>query len=194
MKRPGKIGVYRRLEALYDNMQSEFNAVAGPVGFTCEDCTQNCCVSFFQHHTYVEWAFLWKGLKAKPAAEMGEILERSKEYVDHARTMLAAGERPNMLCPLNKDGLCQAYEHRLMICRLHGVPHTLAGRGGRQEYPGCFRFDEFAGGAEVTPMDRTPLYRRLAKIELDYLGNKAGNLPKVDLTTAEMILAGPPNL
>jgi Fe-S-cluster containining protein len=125
---------------------------------------------------------------------MDEILARAREYVDHGRKMLAAGSKPNMMCPLNFDGLCAVYEHRLMICRLHGVPHVVEGRRGRQEYPGCFRFDRFAEGFEITPLDRTPLYRRLAEIERDYLGKRGGRAPKVDLTTAEMILAGPPRV
>lgn len=194
MKKPAKLGVFRRLDALYGKMQKEYDALAGPTGFTCKDCSSNCCVSYFQHHTYVEWAFLWKGLKAKPQDEMGEILARAREYVEHGRKMLAAGDKPHMMCPLNVQGLCAAYEHRLMICRLHGVPHVLEGRQGRREYPGCFRFDRFAEGFEITPLDRTPLYRQLAQIEMDFLGKNAGRVPKVNLTTAEMILAGPPRI
>jgi Fe-S-cluster containining protein len=189
-----RLGVFRRLEALYARMQKEYDKAALPAGFSCEGCPQNCCVSYFRHHTYIEWAYLWKGLAAMPEEEREEIEARAGDYVAHARERLAGGKKPDMLCPLNKGGLCQAYEHRLMICRLHGVPHTLLTRQGPREYPGCFRFAEFAGDQAPVLLDRTPLYRELAALEMDFLGKKAGSLPKVDLTTAEMIVMGRPGV
>jgi len=105
---------------------------------------------------------------------------------------LARGERPAVMCPVNDDGLCGMYEHRLMICRLHGVPHLLAGRDGLpQAYPGCHRFP---AGSAAAPLDRTPLYRDLARIEMDLLGARLRSLPRVNLTLAEMMVQGPPRL
>ncbi|MDY7001836.1 MAG: hypothetical protein SVS15_08670 [Thermodesulfobacteriota bacterium] len=185
-----KLGVFRRLEALYGRMQRAYDQVAGAIDFTCMGCPRNCCTGYFQHHTYVEWAYMDKGVKALPKAERDEIVARAQAYVDRAGTMLALGERPDVMCPLNVDGLCGLYSHRLMICRLHGVPHTLQGRSGDAgEYPGCFRFQEEAEGrADVPLLNRTPLYRELAALEMDFLGAKIKRLPRVDLTIAEMLV------
>lgn len=191
-----RLGVFRRLEALYARMQREYDAVAAPLGFTCAGCPQNCCVSFFQHHTYVEWAFLWKGLEALPAPRREALLARARDYVDQARAALDRGETPSAMCPLNEEGRCGLYSHRLMICRLHGVAHVLAAPGRPvQSFPGCWRHQELARDAGHAPvMDRTPLYRELAALERDLLGPRAGRLPRVDLTLAEMLVQGPPGI
>ena len=194
--------MFRRLAALYDRMQREYDrAAAQAPGFTCAGCPQNCCTSFFQHHTYVEWAYLWQGLEALPGARRAGFLERARDYLDAARAAQARGEVPAAMCPLitreGEDGgagRCGLYAHRLMICRLHGVPHALAtpGRPPR-EFPGCWRYGEAAAAAPVL-LDRTPLYRELAGLERDFLGPRAGRLPRVDLTLAEMLVQGPPGL
>ncbi len=185
-----KPGVFRRLEALYGRMQRAYDEVAGAVDFTCRGCARNCCTGYFQHHTYIEWAYLEKGVRALPKRERDEIRVRAEAYVDRAKTMLALGERPDVMCPLNVDGLCGLYSHRLMICRLHGVAHTLQGRSGDiVEYPGCFRFQEAGEGRTDVPLlDRTPLYRELAALEMDFLGAKIKRLQRVDLTIAEMLV------
>nr|WP_209280184.1 hypothetical protein [Desulfobaculum xiamenense] len=181
-------------------MQKEYDATVAGTGFTCADCPQNCCTSYFQHHTYVEWAFLWKGMQELPEERRALYLERAHDYVRSMNESLAAGTRPDAMCPLNDDGLCGLYRHRLMICRLHGVVHTLVGRGplGRpveQRYPGCWRFTEVTAEAQnLRPLDRTPLYRDLAALEMDFLGSRIHALPKVNLTLAEMLVQGSPNL
>ena len=190
-----RVGVFRRLEALYARMQRAYDAVAGVVDFTCRGCPRNCCTSYFQHHTYIEWAYMDKGVRALPWARQEEIMSRAEEYVVRSKAMLARGERPDIMCPLNVDGLCGLYSHRLMICRLHGVSHTLAGRyGGAAEYPGCFRFQEAVQGRTDVPLlDRTPLYRELAALEMEFLGSRIRRLPRVDLTIAEMLVQGKPS-
>lgn len=185
-------GVFRRLEALYARMQQAYDSTVGHTGFSCQGCDNNCCTSYFQHHTYVEWSFLFKGLDALPADKREQYMLRARDYVRQAQETLARGERPSAMCPLNDDGLCGLYRHRLMICRLHGVPHQLAGRMGQvNDFPGCFRFPK---DNETTPLDRTPLYRDLAKLEMDFLGARLAQLPKVNLTLAEMMVQGPPRI
>lgn len=188
--------VFRKLGLLYKRMVDEYEVVSGKLGLTCADCDQNCCVSYFQHHTYVEWAYLWKGLKALPESQRDDFLRRAGEYVDQAGAMLAQGVRPNVMCPLNVDGLCGLYGHRLMICRLHGVPNVMVRPDGRSvSFPGCHRSQELSEGFDQPPtLDRTPLYRELVKLEMEFLGNKIRRLPKVDMTLAEMIVNGPPVL
>lgn len=187
------VGVFPRLAALYDRMQSDYDRVAQSADFNCFGCTKNCCTSYFQHHTYVEWAYMWKGIEALPIKKKEAYLQRAADYVEQSKRQLAAGVRPDSMCPLNDEGLCGLYTHRLMICRLHGVPHfLLRGIGQASDYPGCFRFDEKDIG-NTPRLDRTPLYRELAMLERDYLGRAFGKAPKVDLTLAEMMVRGKPS-
>ena len=44
-------GLYQRLADLYRRMEESYNACAHQAGLTCENCPDNCCVSFFRHHT-----------------------------------------------------------------------------------------------------------------------------------------------
>lgn len=197
-KKNKKRGVFTRLADLYKRMESEYDGVAAQVGHTCAQCPQNCCVSYFQHHTYVEWAYLFRGLAALPQETQDRFMLRAENNVRQCRTILAQGLRPRVMCPLNEDGLCGLYGHRLMICRLHGTPNILDRPDGvRERFPGCFRFEEklAAKGLEETPsLDRTPLYKELAALEAAYLGKNYGKLPRVKLTLAEMMVTGPPQI
>jgi len=190
---------FRKLAAIYDKMVARYDEAAGPIGMTCEGCRDNCCLSFFQHHTYVEWAYMWEGLKRLPADRLEEIRERARDYVARAQEALSRGERPHLMCPLNideKQGVCGLYEHRLMICRMHGVPNLLVRHTGQEvTFPGCYRCQELTEGMEEVPtVDRTPMYRDLVLLEMQFVGKNLRALPKVDHTIAEMIVLGPPRL
>ncbi len=186
---------FRKLASLYDDMQNQYQAHGASLGLTCEGCAQNCCTSYFQHHTRIEWAYLHHGLAELPTAARQEYERRAKAYVRDAGEALAAGERPHVMCPLNDDGRCGVYKHRLMICRLHGVPNMLRYPNGRVvDFPGCYRSQELCEKAEhVSVLDRTPLYTRLMELEVQYVSpTKVRSLPRVDLTLAEMIVLGAP--
>ena len=188
--------VWRKLAALYTRMDAAYAAAAARLGLSCAGCADNCCVSFFQHHTYVEWAYLWQGMNRLDPARRQPYLDRAALWVRDARLALAAGNRPRLMCPLNDDGLCGVYDHRLMICRLHGVPNEMVRPDGRRiAFPGCSRAQELtAAGADPAPLDRTPLYRDLAGLEQALLGARIHTLPRVDMTLAEMLVQGPPEL
>jgi hypothetical protein len=204
MKKLTPKGAFRKLAAIYDAMVAQYAGSAEAIGLTCDGCTDNCCLSFFQHHTYVEWAYMWEGLNALPAERLEEIRDKAREYVEQAQAALSRGERPHLMCPLNladqKQGICGLYGHRLMICRMHGVPNELIrpdGRGVR--FPGCDRCQELtasmeADGASVPVVDRTGLYKDLVALEMQFVGKNLRQLPKVDHTIAEMIVLGPPRL
>ncbi|WP_320170968.1 hypothetical protein [Maridesulfovibrio sp.] len=196
MKKMTRQAVFRKLDALYDRMASAYAETSAKIGLSCEGCEDNCCTSYFQHHTYVEWLYLWQGLDKLPEAKRREYIERSEDYVRNAKAMLESGMRPKIMCPLNDNGLCGVYKHRLMICRMHGVVNTLLQPNGRRlSFPGCFKCQELTSGMENVPViDRTPLYRELVGLEMGLLGNKIRTLPKVDFTLAEMIVMGPPDL
>lgn len=196
MKKMTRQAVFRKLAALYERMASVYSETSAKIGLSCEGCEENCCTSYFQHHTYVEWTYLWQGLNKLPEAKRNEYIRRSEDYVRNAKAMLENGVRPKIMCPLNDDGLCGAYKHRLMICRMHGVVNTLRQPNGRQlSFPGCFKCQDLTKDMENVPVvDRTPLYKELVGLEMGLLGNKIRTMPKVDLTLAEMIVLGPPNL
>jgi Fe-S-cluster containining protein len=178
-------------------MEREYDKVAEAIGLTCRDCPDNCCDSFFLHHTYVEWAYLWEGLRAFDQSTLVRIQGRSAEYVKESKRILEQGERPQLKCPLlTIEGLCGLYKHRLMICRMHGVPNSMTLPDGQSKtFNGCFRCQGIIADQENPPtMDRTPLYRELAMLENELLEGKRHLYPRVKLTIAEMISSGPPRI
>ena len=192
--------IFDKLRKLYGEMQDQYRQVAASLEFTCQDCSQNCCVSYFQHHTYIEWAYLWQGLQELPPDKLSEYRFRAEANVAQCEAALELGVRPRVMCPVNDEGLCSIYTHRLMICRMHGTAHILKRPGQLQtHFPGCHRFEGLLGGRtpsldDATLLDRTPLYLRLAQLEKDYLGSRIKTLPRVSMTLSEMIMAGPPEL
>ncbi|MFA6498367.1 MAG: hypothetical protein WC256_11740 [Desulfurivibrionaceae bacterium] len=185
-----------KIADLYSRMEKAYDIVARQLDFTCQGCPDNCCDSYFQHHTYVEWGYLWVGLMELEPTRRKAMETRAAEYAAACEAALAKDERPQVMCPLNEEGRCGIYQHRLMICRMHGVPSRLTFPNGKmQKFPGCFRCQEIVGGRQTVPtVERAPLFRELAGLEQTLLGNQQGQLPKVKKTIAEMILLGPPRL
>ncbi|WP_045212104.1 hypothetical protein [Desulfonatronovibrio magnus] len=188
--------VFKRLETLYQQMENSYSQVAADIGFSCKGCPDNCCTSFFQHHTRVEWAYFIRGLNQCQDEMRQKIISRAQDYVQQAKQETALGRTPNIMCPVNEDGLCVLYSHRLMICRMHGVPTVHVRPDGRRlEFPGCFRAQESIEGMSDYPRtDRTRFYMELAVLEQGFVGPKISSLPRVNLTLAEMIVAGPPRM
>jgi hypothetical protein len=188
--------LFRKLGSLYQRMEQSYNSCAQEMGLSCVECPDNCCTSYFQHHTYIEWAYLWKGIEALRQEERDIVLQKADEYVLEAKRLLSQGLRPRIMCPLNGEGLCQLYLHRLMICRLHGVPNVFRMPDGKERtFPGCFRGQEIGRNLEKMPMiDRTGFYRELAELEIGFGGSRLKQLPRVNMTLAEMLVAGPPSL
>ena len=186
----------KKIADLYERMEAAYDEVAGALSFSCSGCPDNCCDSFFQHHTYLEWLYLWEGLSQLPEERLLAIEKFAQQYILESERALARGERPQILCPLNEEGLCALYRHRLMICRMHGVPSTMTRPDGKMlEFPGCFRFQELVGDRKDTPaVDRTELYKELAALEGELLGQRRRTLPRVKMTIAEMIVKGSPHL
>jgi len=187
-----------QIAALYTDMESRYAEVAADLQFSCIGCPDNCCDSYFQHHTYIEWAYLWAGLQNLPAADLEKIMARATYYIKHSEIILSRGQLPDIMCPLNLDGLCSLYSHRLMICRLHGVPATLSRPDGKVlHFPGCFRCQELVeqkkgAGDNLSSMERVELYKRLAELEMRLLGGRRQAMPKVKMTIAHMIIKRPP--
>lgn len=186
----------KKIADLYERMEAAYDEVAGALGFSCSGCPDNCCDSFFQHHTYLEWLYLWEGLSQLPEERLAAIEKLAQQYILESERALAQGERPQILCPLNEEGLCSLYKHRLMICRMHGVPSIMTRPDGKKlEFPGCFRCQELVDDRKDAPaVDRTELYKELALLEAELLGPRRQALPRVKMTIAEMIVKGTPQI
>ncbi|BCL62704.1 hypothetical protein DGMP_33970 [Desulfomarina profundi] len=189
----------KKLQEIYRKLEEEYDRVAGELVFSCRDCPDNCCDSYFLHHTYVEWAYLWMGLQKLEPESLAEIEMKAGEYIRCCAEAEARGERPQVMCPLNREGLCILYEHRMLVCRTHGVPARIRRPDGRVlHFPGCFhcqniveKIDTKTGDLSV---DRTPMLHRLAQLEGELLDRRRHLLPKVKLTIAQMIIKGPPTI
>jgi len=188
------------LASIYAAMEEGYDEVAREIGLTCQGCPDNCCDSYFLHHTYSEWAYLWQGLQALDQEMRDQIQARAVDYQQECARQLAAGKRPQIMCPLNIDGLCSLYTHRMLVCRMHGIPATMTRPDGQSmRFPGCFRCQEIVeqkyGRPEEAPsMDRTGLFRKMVAVEAKLLGEKRHLMPRVKMTIAEMIVQGPPSL
>ena len=195
-----KTAALKRLAVLYARMDEAYAKAAGHLELSCSGCADSCCETMFRHHTYVEWSGLWAGLSALPAARQEDIRQAAENWLRRHQNPLLPGVRPRVPCPLSTEspeGLrCGLYDHRPMVCRLHGVPNVLIHpRSGQSAFPGCDRAQTLGKICEPAPLDRTPLLTELARLEMDLIGReRMGKLPRVDLTIAEMILQGPPRV
>ncbi len=186
-------GIFHQLGQLYADMQEAYAETAGNAGLSCSGCPQNCCHSYFRHHSFVEWTYLWRGVRELPEDRRQTLLERAKSYAAETEQAQAGNTIPNAPCPLLEDGRCSLYSHRLMICRMHGTKNSLTMPDGKiKMFSGCFRYVEQTGDNQDPPtLDRTPFYSRLAALELEFRQRKSLN-GRVNLTIAEMLLMGPP--
>ncbi|MEJ2134555.1 MAG: hypothetical protein P8X86_04835 [Desulfofustis sp.] len=189
-------GLAEELRVLYEDMERAYDNVAQQLGHGCDGCPDNCCDSYFLHHTYIEWAYLWQGLAALPEDRRQTLLSRAEAYERQAQME----QRPKLMCPLNEEGRCSLYAHRLMVCRTHGVPASMTRPDGRQlKFPGCFRCQELVESKaiaedELPLMERTELLSRLVVLEQKLLGGKRHMAPKVKRTISSMLIGGPPEL
>lgn len=187
----------KELEDIYEKLQQEYEKVAGELNFSCSGCPDNCCDSYFLHHTYAEWAHLWLGVRQLEPGRQKALIARATSYLEQCERDLAKGVRPQVMCPLNEEGLCALYQHRLLVCRTHGVPAIMTRPDGQTlRFPGCFRCQDIvdgrSDGGQALHVERTALLRKLALLENELLDNKRHLVPKVKITIAEMLVKGPP--
>lgn len=189
-----------RLVQIFREMEEVYDEVADRLGFSCTGCPDNCCDSYFEHHTYAEWCYLWLGFKRLDTDRQQEVLHRAQAVQAAYDEALERGQRPQVMCPLNEEGLCILYPYRLLVCRTHGVPAAMTRPDGKRlEFPGCFRCQElvkssYPGKEEVPRMERTPLFMQLASLENELLADKRHIYPKMKMTIARMLLQGPPTV
>lgn len=180
----------QRLEALFDEMDRAYSAVADQYGFHCSGCADNCCLSRFAHHTLLEYLYLVEGMGTLETETAAALSQHAVAVAVQMADVDRSGEPLRSMCPLNRQGRCLLYRHRPMICRLHGIPHELRGPAGSfVRHPGCDVFFDHCrerGQTDYIPFDRTPYYRRMAMLEQD-LRRLTGYTEKIKLTVAQAL-------
>lgn len=119
----------------------------------CAACGQ-CCVS--PHMTLIEFCYLMTSLCDKPD-QLLQILSRMvpahPEY------------NGNLLCRFQtQDNHCGVYEHRAMVCRLHG--HPVLKKLGLQYHVHCASSEQYA--LDFTPDEVYGLMDRLTELNQGY--------------------------
>ena len=189
----------QQLQEIYEALGRDYDNVARQLHFSCVGCPDNCCDSYFLHHTYAEWAYLWLGFNELDPVKQKTLLEKSRDYIKQCGVAESEGERPQLMCPLNEEGLCALYKHRMLVCRTHGVPATMTRPDGQtMRFPGCFRCQDIVKAQydkmQPPSVERTPLLRQLVLLESELLDNRRHLMPRVKMTIAEMLVKGPPVL
>jgi Fe-S-cluster containining protein len=183
-----RAGCFKRLPELLQRMDRAYEEAARHYGFHCSGCDDNCCRTRFYHHTFLEFLYLYTGFKRLDARRQAAIRGNAERY---CRALAEAEKRATtlrLMCPLNFDGRCSLYEYRPMICRLHGIPHTLRlPGGGAVNGPGCDAFHRQCGHPSRIVFDRTPHYVSLSGLESEFRQALAVK-QRIKLTVAEMIL------
>ena len=178
-----------RLQDLFDAMDREYDRAAGHYQFHCDGCRDNCCLTRFYHHTYLEYFYLLGNFEKLEPRQKNAIIARAEAVCRETARAAGNGLPVRLMCPLNIDGLCRLYSFRPMICRLHGIPHELKKPGqkvGRS--PGCRTFDERCADKDYVRFDRTPFYIALARLENEFK-QAAGLEGRIKMTVAEMIIS-----
>lgn len=177
-----------RLQDIFSAMDRAYCEVAETYRFLCKGCEDNCCRTRFYHHTLLEFCYLHHGWATLEPARRAALYSRAEEVCRKTETDALEEESPLRMCPLNLGDLCGLYEYRPMICRLHGIPHTLQRPDGRKVVgPGCDDFYRQCGFLEGAVLERTPHYAALAALEQEFR-RVTGHREKLKLTVAEMIL------
>ena len=127
------------LKSLYREMDRAYHVAAAKYGFECHGCTDNCCMTRFYHHTFVEYAYLKSGFLLLPQDTISQLTDRARQVT---ATYDGQENTEKIMCPLNQDGLCMVYDYRPMICRLHGIPNEMRRPDGvTLRGPGCPEFN-----------------------------------------------------
>lgn len=107
----------------------------------CRRGCSDCCHQLFQI-TEIEAAEIARGLAAMAPETVAELRERALPYLEARRALVTAKGEPEawgslptkgtrLPCPALKDGACQIYEYRPLICRKFGIPLYNPDRPGR---------------------------------------------------------------
>jgi len=179
---------FDRLRQIFADMDHKYNAAAAHYGFKCNGCEDNCCLTHFYHHTYLEFLFIREGFGKLRRQRQDELKVKAEAFCCQAAQANKNATTVRLMCPLNDAERCLLYSYRPMICRLHGIPHELQKPGHATIYgPGCGAFDRQCSGRPYYKFDRTPFYFEMARLENE-LKQAVGLTDRIKLTIAEMII------
>ncbi len=179
----------KQLATLFETMDLEYKLTAEASGFECKGCRDNCCLTRFYHHTLLEYLYLMMGYHDLKKKRQVEIKLRARDICAEMDTTGQENPPALRMCPLNFSGRCILYNHRPMICRLHGIPHQLDHPAkGIRHGPGCEEFTRLWGEKKYMPFDRTPFYFAIAELEKG-LRQEMNATQKIKMTIAQMIIA-----
>ncbi|MBU0996075.1 MAG: YkgJ family cysteine cluster protein [Proteobacteria bacterium] len=174
------------LENLYREMDRQYYIASTHYAFDCSGCEDNCCLTRFYHHTLAEFLYLTSAFLKLPPETADEIIKKARLAV---QTYEKDAPPQRIMCPLNTDGRCVLYNHRPMICRMHGIPNEMRRPDGiTLRGPGCPEFNRRHGKKEYYTFDRTPFYIKMATIEKNLKTALQLSL-KFKKTIAEMIVS-----
>jgi Fe-S-cluster containining protein len=159
-----------RVSNLYSLMDKDYSEAAAYYGFSCAGCENNCCEERFYHYTIIEHLYILEGIKSLDGTKQKDVFERAEEVIQIYGLHDQKGIVRRVFCPLNFDGLCILYDHRPMICRLHGIPHEVKNPDyTTQRGPGCNKFKEDIATKKYPyhKFDRTSFYSKMAAIEIE---------------------------
>ena len=177
-----------RLREIFTRMDEDYAAAINHYKFQCDGCTDNCCLTRFHHHTYLEYYYLARGFRSLNPVQKNEVLEKAREVCSETAAADKKGTPVRLMCPLNSGSLCILYPYRPMICRMHGIPHELHKPGYEVIHvPGCHTFDERCADKSYYRYDRTPFYMQMAGLEKEFK-QALGVDQKIKMTVAEMIV------
>ena len=179
---------FHRLQAVFADMDRKYGKAADHYGFQCRGCQDNCCLTRFYHHTFLEYLFVLKGLNTLGPSLQHTILAEAESVCRQTKAADEDGLPVRLMCPLNIDGMCSLYHFRPMICRLHGIPHELH-KPGQPKYhgPGCSEFDALCSHKPYYEFDRTRFYFEMAGLENEFK-RAAGLTGRIRLTIADMLV------
>ncbi len=176
------------LEQIYREMDQAFDQIAAQLGFVCNGCEQNCCRSRFYHYTYLEYLYLYEGIRRLEPVQRESIRQKAASMC-WAEQSEEDQVRNHRMCLLNANDRCGLYLYRPMICRLHGIPYQLRRLGQDILFsPGCEAFERQRHIQADALLDRTPYYRQIAELEQKFK-KEAGLGQKLKMTISEMILS-----
>ncbi len=179
------------LKLLYDRMDHAYGEISDAYGFHCAGCSDNCCLTRFFHHTLIEFLYLQKGFAGLDESLREAVRKEAEEVTEKVRQAEDSGIVPQIMCPLNKKGLCILYEYRPMICRLHGIPHEFAHPVRNKILgPGCHEFEKQCGETAYLEFNRTPFYQKMARLERG-VRELTGITDKFKKTVAQMLVEDP---
>ncbi len=176
-----------QLKLIYAEMDQKYKAAADYYDFHCRGCEDNCCLTRFYHHTYLEYFYVLKGYSDLLPEKQREVKENASDVCKKTAALDEKNQIVRLICPLNDNGLCILYDYRPMICRLHGISHELHRPDGQIIYgSGCEAFTKLSEEKGYFRFDRTPFYLKMANLEQN-LKKELGVTQKIKMTIAEMI-------